>query len=419
MRHLETLPPPVITAPPVDARTEATAAVANNDADAALALHARGKSVLARGQTARALTRRTRRARCVEGAVAYDWRATPETAGHLRALARIARSVTALGCGVDLALAQVSLHAQSPAPAPGIRYVPAPAARRSLRVPWPGAFDALETAYRDNRARIGAATVAGAPEAPARTVAYACALEPPPVRCAGFALRTADDRPLALEGTRAVEVAAMVRHAIGRAARSAGLDPALISELMGHGGEHRIRVAPLPTVGHRHADGCIRRVMLTAPMGVHADAWADVVARLAGAALVRERARGAAGVLAPLKSADTVLRTFRAHAQAWTTATPVVMPGCDHRRGRPRPHRALRRLLRHAGIAEALVASATLEPAPRLAGSAPAHRYQRPRHLAHFPVHHVSVTWRTALAGPLALGAGTGYGLGLLVPVPD
>ena len=419
MRHLETLPPPAVTAPPVDACTEATAAVPNNDADAALALYARGKPALARAQAARALTRRTRRARHVEGTVAYDWRATSETAAHLRALARIARGVTALGLGVDLALAQVSLHAQSPAPAPGIRYVPAPAARRSLRVPWPGAFDALQKAYRDNRARIGAVTVAGAADAPVRTVAYACALEPPPVRWAAFSLRTPDDRPLALEGTRAFEAAAMVRHAIARAARSAGLDSGLVSELMGHGGEHRIRVAPLPTVGHRHADGRVRRVMLTAPMGVPADAWADVVARLAGAPLLRERARRPAGVLAPLKRADAVLRTFRAHAQAWTTATPVVMPGCDHRRGRARPHRALRRLLRHAGLAEALLESATLEPAPRLSGSAPAHRYQRPRHLAHYPVAHLSVTWRTALVGPLALGAGTGYGLGLLVPAPD
>ena len=181
-----------------------------------------------------------------------------------------------------------------------------------------------------------------------RTVAYGCALEPPPVRWAAFALRTADDRPLALEGTRAVEAAAMVRHAIGRAARAAGLDSRLVSELMGHGGEHRIRVAPLPTVGHRHADGWIRRVMLTAPMGVPGDAWTDVVARLAGAPLVREHARGAAGVLAPLNSGDAVLRRFRAEARRWTTATPVVLPGCDHRRGRARPHRALARVLRHA-----------------------------------------------------------------------
>ena len=396
-----------------------TAAVPNNDADAALALHARGASALARTAAAKALTRRTRRAHCVDGAVTYDWRATPETVAHLGALARIARSVTALGLGIDLACAQVSLLEHPVPPAPGIRYTPATAARRTLCVPWPGAFDALEVAYRDNRARIGAATVAGAPGTPVRTGAYACALEPPPVRCAAFALRTTDDRPLALEGTRAVEAAAMVRHAIGRAARAAGLDPEVVAALMGHRGERRIRVAPLPTVGHRHADGCIRRVMLTAPLGVPGDAWGDVVARLAGAALVGEGAGTVTGVLAPLGPGDPLVRRFRAESPRWTTATPVVLPGRDHRRGRPRPHRALARLLRHAGIAEALLESAALEPAPRLAGSAPAHRYRRPRHLARYPVSHLSVTWRTALVGPLALGAGTGYGLGLLVPLSD
>ena len=420
MRHLETLPPPAVTAPPVDACTEATAAVPNNDADAALALYARGKPALARAQAARALTRRTRRARHVEGTVAYDWRATSETAAHLRALARIARGVTALGLGIDLALARAVLHAQSPPPAPGIRYAPAPAARRSLRVPWPGAFDALQKAYRANRARIGAVTVAGAADAPVRTVAYACALEPPPVRWAAFSLRTPDDRPLALEGTRAFEAAAMVRHAIARAARSAGLDSGLVSELMGHGGEHRIRVAPLPTVGHRHADGRVRRVMLTAPLGVPGDAWADVVARLAGAPLVREHARRPCGraraAQAPAMRccAGSGPRRRRGRRQR-----PWCCPAATTAGAGARPHRALRRLLRHAGLAEALLESATLEPAPRVAGSAPAHRYRRPRHLAHYPVAHLSVTWRTALVGPLALGAGTGYGLGLLVPVPD
>ena len=196
---------------------------------------------------------------------------------------------------------------------------------------------------------------------------------------------------------------------IGCAARTAGLDPGVVSELMGHGGANRIRIAPVPSVGHRHGDGRLRRVLLTAPLGVGADAWDEVGARLAGAALVDAPTRAVTGVLAPLCAC----------ARRWTSATPVVLPGRDHRRGRPRPHRALARMLRHAGIADALLASATLDPAPRLAGCAPAHRYRRPRHLAHFPATHLTVAWRTAVAGPLALGAGAGCGLGLFVPLPD
>ena len=123
-------------------------------------------------------------------------------------------------------------------------------------------------------------------------------------------------------------------------------------------------------------------------------------------------------MLAPLGPGDAVLRRFSAEARRWTTATPVVLPGRDRRRGRARPHRVLARLLRHAGIAEALLASAAFEPAPRLAGSALAHRYRRPRHRARSPVAHLTVAWRTAVIVPFALGAGTGYGLGLLVPLP-
>ena len=124
------------------------------------------------------------------------------------------------------------------------------------------------------------------------------------------------------------------------------------------------------------------RVMVTAPLGVPGDAWADVVARLAGAALVGEGA---------YRETAAHVRTGRSPG---CSATPASPRRCSPRR---RPHRT----------------------APRLAGSAPAHRHRRPRHLAHYPVAHLSVTWRTALIGPLALGAGTGYGLGLLVPVPD
>ena len=60
-----------------------------------------------------------------------------------------------------------------------------------------------------------------------------------------------------------------------------------------------------------------------------------------------------------------------------------------------------------------------MEPQLRLAGSEGAHRYRRPSHLAQYPCQHLLVRGAAPLAGPLALGAGTGYGLGLLVPVPD
>ena len=210
-----------------------------------------------------------------------------------------------------------------------------------------------------------------------------------------------------------------VRHAIGRAARRAGLDAHIICELMGHGADETcFRVQPLPSVGSRRGDGRIRRVMLVAGEGVDAADWSDVLVRLLGVALAPEPARAPVAMLAPLAGRDPVVARFLGVARRWTTATPVVLPGHDHRRGRPRPQRTIERLLRHASIAPGLVASVTMEPQPRLAGSEGA-RYRRPSHLAQYPCQHLSVRWTAPLAGPLALDAGTGYGLGLLVPVSD
>ena len=226
-------------------------------------------------------------------------------------------------------------------------------------------------------------------------------------------------------------VLARRQNAIGKQMIAQIVVPAALAWLDAHGGNAR----PAGHVGEaraREAAGhapCRPPSRIVAPVPgaartpppgwLSADVERAVEAIVIGAAREGYRLWRPAPLLAPLNSGDAVLRRFRAEARRWTTATPVVLPGCDHRRGRARPHRALARVLRHARLAEALVASATLEPAPRLAGSASAHRYRRPRHLAHYPVAHLSVTWRTAVTGPLALGAGAGYGLGLLVPAPD
>ena len=416
LRHLETLPPPAITAPCATEDRPVAAMVPNNDGDRVLELLARGQTARARRMCEKSVTRRTRRAWRLDGAVAYDWRAGPETVHHLESLVTIAASASAVGHGIDLAHARAALGAQACA-VPGVRYVCAPTGGRTLAVPWPGAFDACERRYRTERERIDGAVVALGWEPAPQTARYRCELDGPSMRCAAFAIRRPDDTPLALEGTQAMEVAAMVRHAICDAALRAGLDARTRAEIMGHGAdETRIRIQPLPSVGHRWADGRIRRILLSSTDGVEEADWSDVVLRLAGAPIKPEGQRTPVGILAPLASEDSVVARFQGVGQHWTTATPVVLPGYDHRRGRPRPQRTVGRLLRHAGIAPTLVESVAMEPAPRVPGSASAHRYRRPEHLAQYPCRHMSVRWAVPIVGPLALGAGVGYGLGLFVP---
>ena len=415
MRHLEGLGAPTIFAPEAEERSPSASAVPDNDGDLTLDLLAQGQHAKARKKARKTISVRVRKPRSFDGEVTYEWDVATGTGEHFAALRTIAESVSAVGHGIDAAVARATL-AENAAPAKGARYTPSPEARLKLNVPYPGAFDALEERFRRFRGRIGAGRVGGVPEPAHRQEGYVCELALPPVRCEGFLLRNTSGGPLAFEGTRAMEVAAMVRHEVGSAARRAGLTEAAVSELMGHGGAGRIRIQPLPNVGHRHADGRIRRVMLTASQSVDEDDWLDMVARLIGAELTPVGLREPVGTLAPIKNEDPILGRYCGESELWTTATPVVLPGRDGRRGRPRPQRAVRRLLRHAGIAEAMAVRVTMEPAALLPGSAAPRSYRRPRHLAEYPCVHMSIRWRASVAGPLALGAGAGYGLGLFLP---
>ena len=160
-------------------------------------------------------------------------------------------------------------------------------------------------------------------------------------------------------------------------------------------------------------------MLVVAPWIVAEDAWRSVESRLVGAELVAQAGGEPLGVLAPLGERDPMLARYRGEGRCWTSATPVVLPGYDSDRGRVRPERAVRRLLRHAGISEDLVQRAAFSRRPRLRGSTHPLACRRPRHLARYPCLHLTLEWTEPVRGPLALGAGTGYGLGLFVPVGD
>ena len=128
----------------------------------------------------------------------------------------------------------------------------------------------------------------------------------------------------------------------------------------------------------------------------------------------------------------------------WTSVTPVVLPGHDDRK-RLRARRAdesdamarrraverrdvrtdalLRKAIAQAGLDEGLAAHAeiTWQGPGLLAGVAHASAYRVPHHLTRSPRLHVRIAWRTpageplAVPGPICIGSGRFYGLGLLV----
>ena len=415
LEHLAALDAPIIHAPTARELAPVAASVPNNDGDVILGCQARGDAAGACGKASKLRTIRVRRRREIEGegAVTYLWSPHPETADHLPALRRLAAGLTALGQGIDSAWARIEPDEGCP---DGLCWEPDAQGTHPLRVTSAETLAVLEQRRQALRHGIAAdGTVHMVAEPQHRQMRYRCALDPPRRRWILMSLRTLDDRPWSAPGDAATAVAAMTRHAIHQAARLAGLDEETIAALLGHGDDaQRIFTAPVPNVGHTYADGRIRRVLLSAPPTLDGDVWDAVTYRLLGAELAPPGELPTA-MLVPADRDDRLQHRYLGTATDWTSATPVILPGHDSRQGKPRPQKAVRRLLTCSGIDPALVSDVAFEPAPILRGAMRAGDARLPRHLAHWPRVHLSIRWRIPVAGPLALGAGVGYGYGLLV----
>lgn len=179
---------------------------------------------------------------------------------------------------------------------------------------------------------------------------------------------------------------------------------------MGHGRQGgQIACLPLPTVGHLHADGLIRRVMLRVPDAeiLHRLTWA-----LDGWELRADESPVA--LLSLIEERDTVVAQFTRASQWWETATPVVLPGYDRLGERKhKTEKLIGRALAQSGFELAQVRDVWYQMAPwRLHGHR-AGAYQVAEYMR-YPQYHVRLCFQDPVKGPVVLGAGRYFGLGLM-----
>jgi len=175
----------------------------------------------------------------------------------------------------------------------------------------------------------------------------------------------------------------------------------------------RFSYLPLPTIGSRHSDGMIRRLMIAEPIGGNGRRarWAEQ--RLCTQVLCDDR-QNERGVLMDLcrNTSKTMITRYTKENRAWCTITPMILPGFDdgkHAKG----ERLFIQALRQADIPIDAVCEFTLRKAPYWPGSKHPGQYHTPAYLKHLPRWHVHVTFRKPIGGPLAIGAGRHLGLGL------
>ncbi|OFW05209.1 MAG: type I-U CRISPR-associated protein Cas5/Cas6 [Acidobacteria bacterium RIFCSPLOWO2_02_FULL_68_18] len=372
---------------------------------------------------------------------------------HAEVLCREARHLMALGWGIDQAAGDGQILTTAEAAAlRGIRWRAwrgASPGRQCLRIPQAGSLSDCELVHTSfvNRVRIArrgrAAVLEYAPAEKLRcfdTVVYLPVGQMPPRHYAAFDLPDG----VAFRQESTIEVAAMLRSLVCDDVRYRNRQDfseqfpgvELDVYLAGHiantpdrrkNQPQRFSYLPLPTIGHQHADGMIRRVLIAEPSGGHGAyaRWADQ--RLRGQSL-RDKDGHERGVLldAWRRSSSGMLDRYVAQSTSWATVTPVILPGFDDFRGvrtnkREQPTKAERLFLKaveQSGVPLEAVRDVTLRRAPFWPGSQHPASYRRPDYLdspknRRFSAWHACLTFREPVTGPLAIGAGRHIGLGL------
>ncbi len=444
LRWLEAQPPPAVLAPPSRTGTPCPLYVPNNAMDLVAKGWTRGNN---EASIAEHRTLKTARPTHLRGGdtVHYLWPITSNDADPppVEPLARAVEGMVALGWGIDLVVAQCRVLSSGDIAGEGLERweVARSHATSRLRCPVPGSLDALMDRHVAFLNRLADDTFHPVPPLTSyRAVGYRRPNDPVARPYRLFKLQTPDGEPYRHPPSRLMHLAGMVRHlAIKQMKRfppAAMPDGAPLPKdwvevyIAGHarndGTTHRqLSYLPLPSLGHRHADPGIRRVMIAAPLGD--DALLNHVARrLEGQTLHPERGGECGACKPPMlvsipRSGDIVTRCYTKPASTWHSFTPVILPGHDdHKMDKRRT--LIERALAQAGIEHPC--EFEWSPISHFPKAYSAHKHDRakrpagflrPGHLQSQTAVHLTIRFRDGLLvpGPLVVGAGRHCGLGV------
>lgn len=420
---LERLTPPIILAPSVQQLGSRTMYVPNNDSDKKLDRQDRLAEKIVRPLKIQD-----------DESICYLWHIQPEELDVAMAAASQARRIMALGWGIDLvaadgkilSLEETNLLIQNHR---GQRWLPVAKSHHMLRCPKPGSLEDLRNAYRSFLSRFEGnvyhparkpTTFEETPYAKIGSVKRAIA---------AFQLIQPDDdsetvKPFDVRKT--MEIAAWVRGFLCKASQqykfpgdSAVYVAGHVPKLQKNGKTpDRFSYLPVPSIGHEHADGMIRRLIVAEPYGGNGQYtyWAQNV--LSNAVLTDQNGYPQA-ILRPIRqpSRDSVIFQYIDSAETFQTVTPVILPGYDDMKY-TKAQKLIEKALHQAGFSvDDLAEPIYLQKAPFRKGGYSPSSYAVPKYLRGKPGMHVQLRFKERIDGPIAIGAGRHFGLGLFAAV--
>ena len=461
---LERLDPPLVVAPPARLGQSFDNFVPNNDLDAKGGDPARVAEIRAPKWIRPHLFEPDAR-------LLYLWPFEGEVA-HARVIADLADRLYQLGRGIDMAWAAAQVLNLDDALAEigsGTSRVYRPCksgAEPTLPCPQPGSLQSLIERYKatgerfavitepaptkkdPNQTKVVGQTFSQPPKPRFREIAY----DSPPVRLL-FELRPADANAnfFAWPLTEVVRLVEIARDGAAKALGDALPDKAACIErvFIGRGATEadkasRIRILPLPSIGHVHAERSIRRLLVEVPpdcpLSARDIAWAFTAwvphdretGELSGWQLVEIEAHPGERYAKMPGHYGIGERAGYCH---WRTVTPAALPeraarrridparireeakkGSERLAEESRAAAAVCQALRHAGIAKSADAL-RVQREPFEAKGAHAETFAPGTRFSRHALWHVEIAFAAPLAGPLVIGDGRYLGLGLMAPV--
>lgn len=463
---LECLDSPLIVAPPARKGQPFANFVPNNDLDAKDGDPARVAEIRAPKWIRPHLFE-------PDAQLLYQWHFDGEEM-HARAIADLANRLYQLGRGIDMAWAAAQVLDLDDARAEigsgtGRVYRPSKSgAGPTLPCPQPGSLESLIDRYKatserfavitepaptrkdPNQIKVVGQTFSQAPKPRFREIAY----DSPPVRLL-FELRPTDATAnfFAWPLTEIVRLVETARDGAAKALGGALPDKTACIERVFIGRDAtepdkagRLRIIPLPSIGHLHAERSIRRLLVEVPpdcpLAVGDIAWAFTAwvphdretGELSGWQLVEieaypsERYTKMPGHYGIGIGAGEAFRR-------WRTVTPAALPeraarrridpariseeakkGSERLAEESRAAAAVCQALRHAGIATPALAL-RVQREPFEAKGARAETFAPGTRFSSHTLWHVEIAFAAPLSGPLVIGDGRYLGLGLMAPV--
>ncbi|MDZ3836913.1 MAG: type I-U CRISPR-associated protein Csb2 [Rhodospirillales bacterium] len=375
---------------------------------------------------------------------AWDIDAGEDAERHAAVLGEVARCLYQFGRGVDIAWADAEVLADGEADARIARHdgevwrpaKEAAAGGTALRCPRRGTLKSLLDREEDRRKRL-LAGVLRQPRQPAlRIVAYNC----PPDQLL-FDLKPSEQNrrfePWPL--VRVAELATRVRdYAAKRLSRELAGQAGMIERiLIGRGASERdkaqrVRIIPLPSIGHTHTDTAIRRVLIERPCDcpIRGD---DLNWALSGLDLAVDPETGelpahSGPILAPADD-RSMLRHYGiepcSSACTWRTVTPVALPvpplrgrakGSERLENEMLAAHAVAQALRHAGVGARLDA-VRVQREPFFSAGIRAEAFASATRFPSSRLWHAEITFGESVTGPLVIGDGRYCGLGIMMPL--